>query len=271
MSAIKDGSDVLFYYNRSKKWLLKVSSGESFHTHIGVINHADAVGKEYGSRVLTSKDKYVYLLMPTIHDYVMKVQHGTQIVYPKDLGYIAARMGIASGQRIVEVGTGSGALTLFMASIVRPHGHVHTFDVNEKFMEIARKNIARAGMTEYVTMHAEDLSCAQDTPLSDMDAALIDLGDPCSVVPQVRQMLKGSGGLCAICPTMNQLERLTACLVQNEFTDIESSEHILRTIEAREGRTRHSFQGIGHTAYLCIARKAHFGRESAGSELCGQP
>ena len=41
--------------------------------------------------------------------------------------------------------------------------------------------------------------------------------------------------------------------------DIESTEHIIRTIEAREGKTRHSFQGIGHTTYLCFARKAFFG------------
>ena len=61
---------------------------------------------------------------------------------------------------------------------------------------------------------------------------------------------------------LNQLEKLTASLVENEFTDIESTEHILRTIEAREGKTRHSFQGIGHTTYLCFARKAFFDRES---------
>ena len=73
---------------------------------------------------------------------------------------------------------------------------------------------------------------------------------------KVRQMLKGSGAVFAICPTMNQLEKLTMALVENEFTDIESTEHIIRNIEAREGKTRHSFQGIGHTTYLCFARKA---------------
>jgi tRNA (adenine57-N1/adenine58-N1)-methyltransferase len=75
-------------------------------------------------------------------------------------------------------------------------------------------------------------------------------------------MLKGSGAVFAICPTINQLEKLTIALVENEFTDIESTEHIIRTIEAREGKTRHSFQGIGHTTYLCYARKAFFGRVS---------
>ncbi len=239
---------------------MKISKKESLHTHIGVIKHSDAIGKEYGSRVNTNKDKYVYLLKPTMYDYVMKIQHGTQIVYPKDLGYIVARSGIGSGQKILEIGTGSGSLTSFIANIVKPRGHVYTFDVNENFMKIAEKNIKKAGVSKYVTQHNLDLKTRKKMPLEDIDVALIDLGDPWTVIPQVRRMLKGSGAVFAICPTMNQLEKLTMALVENEFTDIESTEHILRTIEAREGKTRHSFQGIGHTTYLCFARKAFFGR-----------
>ena len=260
MDTIKQNSPVLFYFNHSKKWLMKISKKESLHTHIGVIKHSDAIGKEYGSRVNTNKDKYVYLLKPTMYDYVMKLQHGTQIVYPKDLGYIVARAGIGSGQKILEIGTGSGSLTSFVANIVKPRGHVYTFDVNENFMKIAEKNIKKAGVSKYVTQHNLDLKTRKKMPLKDIDVALIDLGDPWTVIPQVRRMLKGSGAVFAICPTMNQLEKLTMALVENEFTDIESTEHILRTIEAREGKTRHSFQGIGHTTYLCFARKAFFGR-----------
>ena len=260
MDKIKQNSPVLFYFNHSKKWLMKISKKESLHTHIGVIKHSDAIGKEYGSRVNTNKDKYVYLLKPTMYDYVMKIQHGTQIVYPKDLGYIVARAGIGSGQKILEIGTGSGSLTSFIANIVKPRGHVYTFDVNENFMKIAEKNIKKAGVSKYVTQHNLDLKTRKKMPLKDIDVALIDLGDPWTVIPQVRQMLKGSGAVFAICPTMNQLEKLTMAFVENEFTDIESTEHILRTIEAREGKTRHSFQGIGHTTYLCFARKAFFGR-----------
>jgi tRNA (adenine57-N1/adenine58-N1)-methyltransferase len=36
----------------------------------------------------------------------------------------------------------------------------------------------------------------------------------------------------------------------------------LRTIEAREGKTRHSFYGIGHTTYVAFARKAFYDRKS---------
>jgi len=262
VTIIKQNSPVLFFYNDSKKWLMNISKKESLHTHIGVLKHADAIGKEYGSRLMTNKDKYVYLLEPTMYDYIMKIQHGTQIVYPKDLGYIAARAGIQDGQKILEIGTGSGSMTSFVASIVKPRGHVYTFDVDEKFMKIAEKNIRRAGVSKYVTQTNLDLKISKEIPVTEMDVALIDLGDPWVVLPKVRQMLKGSGCIFAICPTMNQLEKLTIALVENEFTDIESTEHIIRTIAAREGKTRHSFQGIGHTTYLCFARKAFFGRKA---------
>ena len=65
---IRHGTPVLFFFNRSKKWLVRISKNDSLHTHIGVIRHADAIGKEFGSRVVTNKDKYVYLLKPTTYD-----------------------------------------------------------------------------------------------------------------------------------------------------------------------------------------------------------
>ena len=263
MDKIRHGTPVLLFFNRSKKWLVRISKNNSFLTDIGVIRHADAIGREFGSRVVTSKDKYVCLLRPTTHDYVVKIQHSTQIVHPKDIGYMVVRAGIQSGQKVLEVGTGSGALTSVVASIVKSYGHVHTFDVNEDFIRIAEKNIEKTGVSKYVTQYNMDLKTAKSVPLFGMDVALINLRDPWEVIPQVRQMLKGSGAVFAVCPTMNQLERLTASLVQNEFTDIESTEHIIRTIEARDGETRHSFQGIGHTTYLCFARKAFFERDGS--------
>jgi tRNA (adenine57-N1/adenine58-N1)-methyltransferase len=252
---IKQNSYVLFFYNDSKKWLMKVSKKQQFHTHVGVINHKDVIGKEFGSTIKTNKGKYIYLFEPTIHDYIMKSQRSTQIVYPKDLGYIAARIGLQSGQKVVEIGTGSGSLTTFLASIVKPRGHVYTFDVDPNFMEIARKNIEKAGVAKFVTMEKLDIKSVKKVPITDADIVVVDLGDPWSVVHQARKMLKGSGAFVAICPTMNQLEKLATSLNENDFYDIECTEQIVRTIEAREGKTRHSFRSIGHTTYVAFARK----------------
>ena len=255
MKKIKQNDNVLFFFNDSKKWLMKVSRKQQFHTHVGIIDHKKVIGKEYGGAIKTNKGKIIYLFEPTIHDYVMKSQRSTQIVYPKDLGYIAARTGLQSGQKIVEIGTGSGSLTTFLASIVKPRGHVYTYDVDENFMAIARKNIEKAGMSKYATMEKLDIKSAKKMPQKDADMVVVDLGDPWTVVPQARKMLKGSGYFVAICPTMNQLENLAAALWENDFFDMECTEQIVRTIEAREGKTRHSFRGIGHTTYVAFARK----------------
>ena len=252
---IKQNDNVLFFYNDSKKWLMRVSKKQQFHTHIGIIDHKKVIGKQYGNAIKTNKGKIIYLLEPTIYDFVMKSQRSTQIVYPKDLGYIAARIGLQSGQQIIEIGTGSGSLTTFLASIVKPKGHVYTYDVDENFMAIARKNIEKAGLLKHVTMEKFDIKNARKVPRTNADVVVVDLGDPWLVVPQARKMLKGSGAFVSICPTMNQLEKLVTALRQNDFFDIECTEQIVRTIEAREGKTRHSFRGIGHTTYVAFARK----------------
>lgn len=256
MKKIRQNDNVLFFFNSSKKWLMKISKKQQFHTHLGVIDHKKVIGKEYGSAIKTNKEKIIYLLEPTIYDYVLKSQRSTQIVYPKDLGYIAARTGLQSGQKIVEIGTGSGSLTTFLASIVKPRGRVYTYDVDENFMKVACKNIEKAGVSKYVIMEKLDIKNTKKIPQTDVDMVVVDLGDPWTVVSQARKMLKGSGYLVAICPTMNQLEKLAAAFWENDFCDIECTEQIVRTIEAREGKTRHSFRGIGHTTYVAFARKA---------------
>ena len=43
MEMIKQNSPVLFFFNQSKKWLVKISKKESLHTHIGILKHSDAI------------------------------------------------------------------------------------------------------------------------------------------------------------------------------------------------------------------------------------
>ncbi|MEM3084028.1 MAG: tRNA (adenine-N1)-methyltransferase [Nitrososphaerales archaeon] len=254
---IIEGSYVLLFHTSRKKWLTRAEKGRKMHTHLGVIDLDTVLGMEYGSCIRTAKDKVIYLLKPTIYDFIMKSERKTQIVYPKDLGYIAARTGLSNGCIVLEVGTGSGALTTFMASIVKPNGHIYTYDVRPEFMEIAKRNIAKAGLLNFVTMHQLDIKEGID--VKDADLAVVDLGDPWTVVTHVYKYLKGSGCFVAICPTMNQVEKLVTSLKENSFTDIECTEIIMRHIEGREGMTRPSFRMIGHTAYLVFARKVYTG------------
>lgn len=251
---ITDGAYVLFFYQASKNWLTKIEKSKKLHTHIGIIDFDQVLGLEYGSSIVTPKQKRVYLMEPTIYDFVMKSDRKTQIVYPKDLGYIAIRTGLKSGSNVLEIGTGSASLTTFFASLVGPSGHVFTYDVNEEFMEIARKNLKKSDMEKNVSMYKRDIM-KEGLELSEMDVAIIDLGDPWNVLHIVHKSLKSSGSVAIICPTMNQLEKTSKHMNEIGFTDIESTEILIRNIEAREGKTRPSMRMIGHTTYLLFGRK----------------
>jgi tRNA (adenine57-N1/adenine58-N1)-methyltransferase catalytic subunit len=250
---IQEGSYVLLFHTHKKKWLAKVTLEKKMHTHLGVIDVSSIIGMEYGSLVRTTEGKVVYLVEPTIHDFVMKSERRTQIVYPKDFGFIAARTGLKNGSKVLEIGTGSASLTTFIASIVKPDGHIYTFDINPDFLATAKRNLEKSGMAEYVTMHQHDPH--QGLVIRDVDIAIVDLGDPWTIINQVHQALKGSGAFVAICPTMNQLEKIATGLKQNGYIDIDCIEIMIRNIEAREGMTRPSMRMIGHTTYLAFARK----------------
>ena len=253
MTKIEESSYVLLFHTPRKKWLTKVAQDKKFHTHLGIIDVSSIIGMEYGSAIRTTEGKLIFLMEPTIHDFIMKSERKTQIVYPKDLGYIVARTGLKNGSKVLEVGTGSGALATFMASIVKPEGHIYSFDVNSEFMEMAKRNLEKAGMAKYVTMHQHDPH--QGVDIRNVDVAAVDLGDPWTVVDQVYDALKGGGAFVAICPTMNQIERTAAQLKKSGYADIDCVELMIRNIEAREGMTRPSMRMIGHTTYLVFARK----------------
>lgn len=255
MAKIEEGSYVLLFHTPRKKWLTKVARGKKMHTHLGIIDLESAIGLPYGTLVRTTEGKEIYLLQPTIYDLVMKSERRTQIVYPKDMGYIASRTGLTSGSTVLEIGTGSGALTTFMAGIVKPDGHVYTYDIRPEFMEIAKRNLVKAGLEKFVTMTQKNI--LEGIDIKDADLAIVDLGDPWTVVKAVHGCLKGSGCFVAICPTMNQIEKLATELKDSNFADIECSEMMIRHIEARPNMTRPSFRMIGHTAYLVFARKVY--------------
>ncbi|MEO9321090.1 MAG: tRNA (adenine-N1)-methyltransferase [Nitrososphaera sp.] len=262
---IEEGSYVLLFHTARKKWLAKVTQDKRLHTHLGIIDISSTIGMEYGSAIQTTEGKRIFLIEPTVHDFIMKSERRTQILYPKDLGYIAARAGLKNGSKVLEIGTGSGAAATFMASIVKPQGHIYTFDVNPDFMEMARRNIDKAGMADFVTLHLHDPHLG--VQVREADLALVDLGDPWTVLDQVHVALKGSGAFVAICPTMNQIEKTATELKKSGYTDVECIELMIRNIEAREGMTRPSMRMIGHTTYLVFARKVN---EKDGWPVAGQ-
>lgn len=253
MEVIKEGDTVLFLTEKKKKYMVKVARGKRVHTSEGYVDLTELIGKRYGSRIKSNIGSSWTVLKPTILDYVLHYPRLTQIIYPKDLGYIVLMSGVRSGSRVVEAGTGSGVLTTILASYVAPEGRVYSYDVEEKYIENARRNLENLGLLEYVELKYGNVE--DGVKEREVDAFILDVPEPWKAVKSAYEALKDSGVFISISPTIEQVVETVETLRREGFEDILTVEILLREMRVKKGMTRPVHLMHAHTCYITTARK----------------
>lgn len=250
---ISEGDYVLLYLDARRTYMLKVEAGKTFHTHKGFLKLDEFVGKEFGEPIKSSLGITFTTLKPSLTDYIMKSSRNTQITYPKDAALIVMFSGIGPGSRVVESGTGTGALTSALANYIRPNGRVYTYELRPEFQKNAAKNLARSKLIEFVEMKSGDVTLGIEE--RDVDAVVLDLATPWLVVPHAYTALKPSGTIVSFSPTIDQVVKTTEALRENNFVFIETIECMMRAMQVERGKTRPQTLMTGHTGYITHARK----------------
>ena len=250
---IGEGDYILLGLGARKTYLIKAEQGKSFHTHKGFIKLDDLIGKEYGTTIISSLGFEFTALKPQLRDYIMKSARQTQIMYPKDIALMVMFSGIGPGSRVVEAGTGTGALTTALAHYVKPDGRVYSYEIREEFQKTAEKNLKRAGVAEFVELKNRDITVGIDE--SDVDAVVLDLAVPWLIVPHAYSALKPCGSLVSFSPTIDQVVKMVEALRENGFVDIETIECLLRGMQIERGKTRPQTLMTAHSGYITYARK----------------
>jgi tRNA (adenine57-N1/adenine58-N1)-methyltransferase len=250
---IGEGDYVLLYVKQRKTYMIRVEAGRSFHTHKGYVKLDDLIGKRYGSPIVSSLGFEFLALKPLLTDYIVKSARQTQITYPKDIALIVMFSGIGPGSKVVEAGTGTGALTTALAFYVRPRGKVFSYEMREGFLEVAKKNLERAGLGSSVKLKNKDITAGIDE--TEVDAVVLDLATPWLVVPHAYAALKPSGTIVSFSPTVDQIVNTTEALENHGFVDIETIECMMRGMQVERGRTRPQTLMTAHTGYITFARK----------------
>jgi len=251
---IGEGDYVVLYLDVRRTYMVKVESGKAFHTHKGFLKLDDLIGKMFGDTVRTSLGVDFTVLEPSLTDYIMKSSRKTQITYPKDAALIVMFSGIGSGSRVIESGTGTGALTTALAHYVKPEGRVYSYEVREEFQKGAEKNLKRAGLLKFVDLKSGDATLGFEE--RDVDAVILDLAVPWLVVPHAYEALKPSGTIVSFSPTIDQVVKATEALKEQNFVRIETVECLMRGMQVERGKTRPQTLMTGHTGYITYARKA---------------
>jgi len=232
----------------SKRFLMPLQPGILQHTHQGLIRHDDIIGQAPGTKLVTHIGFPVVALRPSLYDVIMNLERISQIVYPKEIGYILMKLSVGPGSHIVEAGTGSGALTAALAHAVRPSGRVHSYDVRDDMLRVATRNLTNAALIEWVELKQRDIA------------------EPWRYLQQSWNALTEGGFFGAIVPTTNQVSDLIAGLNLAHFTDIEVCEILFRAYKPVPARLRPVDRMTAHTGYLVFARKLEKPVEPAATD-----
>jgi tRNA (adenine57-N1/adenine58-N1)-methyltransferase len=245
--------DLALLVGPKRRWrVVRLEPGQTLQTHRGVLAHDDLIGRPWGSQVCTHLGHPFLLLTPSVHDLVLRLRRTTQIVYPKEAGYVLLKMDIGPGSRVVEAGTGSGGLTLVLAHAVRPHGRVYSYETRADMQRRARRNLESLGLADVVEFKLRDVAGGFDE--TGADALFLDLPSPWDYLEQAYAALVNGGHLGAILPTANQVSRLLAALELSPFGMPDVEEVLLRPYKPVPARLRPADRMVAHTGFLVFAR-----------------
>jgi len=235
-----------------KKFIVDTDGKTDKIKGVGVIDPKILIGANYG-KIFEIGNKEFYIFEPSIKDKLDSLKRKAQIILPRDAAHILMNCSIQSGQRVLESGIGSGALTIALASTVAPNGKVISYDNREDFIKHAKKNLFNANLDSLVEVKLRDVTKGIEE--KDLDAIILDIPNPWNAIKHAYKSLKPGGYLCSYSPLSTQVEKTVLEIKKYDFIEINTIENIQRNIVVSEKGIRPSFNMLGHTGYLSFARK----------------
>ena len=244
---------IIWYPKKNDSFLVRMQHGMVQGTHFGELKHSDLMLHSFGEGLRTPKGEVYYLLRPTLGEYTRRIKRQTQIVFPKEAGFIIEHLNIFPGCTVVECGTGSGSLCCTFAHFVGDTGKVCTYDRRPEFSELARKNAERWGVAHRIEFNVRSLD--EGFKERGADAVFLDVPNPWEHIDKAYEALAPGNHLGILVPTTNQISETLRALQDFGFADVQVLEIMLRHYKTEPNRIRPVDMMIGHTGYLMFAVK----------------
>lgn len=249
------GETVTLWDRRERQYMFTLAIGKRFESHIGNVEHEDLVGQSEGSWITTNKGHFLLAFRPTRAEFTVNMKRIATVVYPKDIGIILSYANVYPGAKVLEAGSGSGALTIALSDAVGSTGSVISYDIREDMSKLAQSNLEIvAEFPQNVTFKVGNLQ--EEDIESDFDSAVLDMPEPWHCIENVSTSLKLGGVLLTFLPTIMQVSDLVESLRKSGKYALIATREIMERpwqIEGRSVRPMHRM--VGHTGFITTARR----------------
>ena len=235
---------------RGKKYILK--PGAEFQSDLGIVKADVLDNAQIGDEVKSHLDHSFKIVKPNVNDFIDLMERRCSILIKKDIGQVLAHTGLGAGSRVVDAGTGAGAIALHFGNVVGLEGKVFTYEVREDFAEVARRNIDNFGITN---IEVKNKKIKEGIDEDNIDLIFLDLPKPFEIFEEVMESLNVGGWLEVYAPYIDQAETSYRVAKKLGFYDIEIIETLERGLEVRTQGVRPKTRMVGHSGYLLFARK----------------
>jgi tRNA (adenine57-N1/adenine58-N1)-methyltransferase len=251
-----EGESCLLYDKRGRTFLLSLKLGNVFHYDKGSLDHEAIIGSPEGITLRSSSSSPLVAMRPRHADYVLKMKRGAAVMYPKDTGAVITWADVEPGNRVLEAGTGSGALTLALARAVGPRGSVVSVERRADHSTHAQRLIEafRGELPDNIEFRIGDV----EDQVADVvpDRLILDLPEPWTVVQAAADHMVGGGILACYLPSIPQVQTVREAIgAARTFVEVDTFEVLMRSwnVDGRSVRPDHRM--VGHTGFITVARK----------------
>lgn len=251
---LQAGDAVLFIDGKEREYLRKLRPGSSIHLRDGHMRADQLIGLDEGSTVYNSAGEPFLLLRPTFASLIPNLPRRAQVIYPKDIGPILLWGDIYPGARVLEVGTGPGALTIALLRAVGSAGAVFSYEIREDFYEMARTNVREfhGEAPNWTLRLANPLDGVEER---DIDRMVVDIAEPWTLLGVAAAVLRPGGVLVAYVPTVLQVKQFVDQAREGGFAAVRAMETLIRFWHVRGLSVRPEHRMIGHTGFVVVARR----------------
>lgn len=253
---LRDGERVLLLDTKDRRYLVTLRAGSTWHSHGGALALDPLIGASEGSTVTSASGMTFVAFRPRLADVSLKMPRGAQVVYPKDAAAIVTEADVFPGARVLEAGTGSGALLLALLRATGPTGSVVTYDLRAEFQTVARENVeaVHGSLPPWVECRVGDVRDVAGTG-ERFDRVVLDLPEPWGVLPALAGATEPGAIVCAYVPTTVQVQAFVLALGAHGWRHLETFEILQRSWHVTERSVRPDHRMVAHTGFVSLGRR----------------